>query len=220
MLYLSVWILLLSWTPLQSADSALLAGTFESQRLHVRVRLPIGWRVVSAGTLEDEQIEFWKDAEDGPRIQIISYPFPISDGSDIDKVQTELGEALKRKFPDLRVDQETKLVHQGNPAIEVMATLPANDTYYHVLQRCLFARGRIFIITCASFESSFLSDLPSFRACLDSLEVLGGILDLDSTETGGPLFTARTMGFVGLGFLVMGFFLRRISIARLGRIGH
>ncbi len=219
MLYLSLSVLLL-WSPLQPNDESLLGGAFENRRLHLRVRPPAGWKIVSAGATEDEPIEFWKEGENGPRIQITSYPYPISDGSDIDKVQAELSEALKRKFPSLRVDQETKLIHQGNPAIEVMATLPAGDTYYHVIQRCLFARGRLFIITCASFESSFLSDLGTFRACLDSLEVLGEIFEPDPAADGVPLFTARTAGFVGFGLMAFGFFLRRFSVARLDRIGR
>ena len=117
------------------------------------------------------------------------------------------------------MDQETRLIHQGNPAIEVMATLPAADTYYHVIQRCLFARGRLSIITCASFESSFLSDLGTFRACLDSLEVLGEIFEPDPAGD-GPLFTARTAGFVGFGLLAFEVFLRRFSVARLDRAGR
>ena len=219
MLCLSLSVLLLL-APLQPNDGSLLGGVFENRRLHLRVRPPVGWKIVSAGVTEDEPIEFWKDGDNGPRIQITSYPYPISEGSDIDKVQAELSEALKRKFPNLRVDQETKLIHQGNPAIEVMATLPAADTYYHVIQRCLFARGRIFIITCVSFESSFLSDLSSFRACLDGLEVLGEIFEPDPAGDSVPLFTVRTAGFVGFGFLALGFFLRRFSAARLDRIGR
>ncbi len=217
---LSLWVLLWSWALPQSADPPLLGEAFENRRLHIRVNGPAGWQLVNDGSSEDEPIEFWKEGENGPRIQITSYPYPISDGSDIDKVQAELSEALKRKFPNLRVDQEKKLIHQGNPAIEVMATLPAADTYYHVIQRCLFARGRIFIITCASFESSFLSDLGSFRACLDSLEILGEIFEPGPAGDGVPLFTARTAGFLGFGFLAFGFFLRRFSVARLDRIGH
>ena len=216
-LSLLVWLL---WSPLQPSDGSLLGGAFENRRLHLRVRPPVGWTIVSAGTTEDEPIEFWKEGENGPRIQITSYPYQISDDSDIDKVQAELSEALKRKFPNLRVDQETKLIHQGNPAIEVMATLPADDTYYHVIQRCLFARGRIFIITCASFESSFLSDLGSFRACLDSLEVLGEIFESGTPGDSVPLVTSSTVGFLGFGFLAFGFFLRRFSVNRIDRIGR
>ena len=165
MLYLSLSVLLL-WSPLQPNDESLLGGTFENRRLHLRVRPPAGWKIVSAGATEDEPIEFWKEDENGPRIQITSYPYPISDGSDIDKVQAELSKALKRKFPSLRVDQETKLIHQGNPAIEVMATLPAADTYYHVIQRCLFARGRLshhylcLVRIIVSFRPQHLSSLP------------------------------------------------------------
>ena len=218
MLYLSLAVLLL-WYPLQPNDGSLLGGAFENRRLHLRIRPPAGWKIVAAGTTDDEPIEFWKEGENGPRIQITSYLYPISTGSEIDKVQAELSEALKRRFPNLRVDQERRLVHQGNPAIEVMATLPAADTYYHVLQRCLFARGRIFIITCASFESSFLSDLATFRACLDSLEVLGELFEPDPTSE-DPLFTARTAGFVGFGFLTFGFFLRRFSVSRLDRFAR
>ena len=219
MLCLSLSLLLLL-SPLQPGDVGLLGGAFENRRLHLRVRPPAGWKIVSSGATEDEPIEFWKDGENGPRIQITSYPYPISDGTDIDKIQAELSEALKGKFPNLRVDQETKLIHDGNPAIEVMATLPAADTYYHVIQRCLFARGRIFIITCASFESSFLSDLRAFRACLDGLEVLGEIFEPVPAGNGVPLFTGRIAGFVGFGFLAFGFFLRRFSVARLDRIGR
>lgn len=220
MLNVSLWVLLWSSALSPSTESPLLGETFESRRLHVRVRPPAGWRLVSTGASQDEPIEFWKAEEAGPRVQITSFPYPLSDGSEIDQVQAELAEALVRRFPDLRVDQETRLVHGGHPAIEVMATFSMDDTYYHVIQRCLFARGRIFIITCASFESSFLSDLATFRASMDSLEILDGIFDLNPTSSQTPLITFRTMGMLVFGSLITGFFLRRLSVAKLGRMSN
>ena len=75
MLYLSLSVLVL-WSPLQPGDESLLGGTFENRRLHLRVRPPAGWKIVSAGATADEPIEFWKEDENGPRIQITSYPYP------------------------------------------------------------------------------------------------------------------------------------------------
>jgi hypothetical protein len=222
MLNLSLSLLLLSpaLPPSADAPAGLLGEPFENRRLHIRIRPPAGWQMVSAGSSDNEPIEFWESDEGGPRLQITSYPYPIPDGSQIEKVQAELRQALLQKFPDLRVDRESSLMHRGDPAIEVMATLAVEDTYYHVLQRCLFAHGRIFIITCASFESSFLSELPSFRASLDSVEVLEEIFGSHASNGPSSLITSRTLGLSGFGFLLAGIFLRRLSIARLNRSGR
>lgn len=220
MMNLSLWVLLWSWALPQSADSPLLGVAYENRRLHIRVRGPAGWQLVNDGSSENEPIEFWKEGESGPRVQIVSFPYPLSDSPPIDELQEELAKALVRKFPDLRVDHETRLVHQGYPAIEVMATLPVNDTYYHVIQRSLFARGRIFIITCASFESSFLAELPTFRACLESIEILDEIFDFGSTSRQPPLLTSRTLGLFFLGLLPLGLLLRFASATRLNRMIH
>ncbi len=218
MLNVSLWVLLWSWVLPPSADSPLLGATFENRRLHIRVNGPAGWHLVNDGSTEDEPIEFWKDGESGPRVQIVSFPYALSDASAIDEVQEELARALVETFPSLRVGQERRLVHRGHPAIEVTATLPVDDTYYHVIQRSLFARGRIFIITCASFESSFIAELPVFRASLESVEVLDEIFDFSVSNQKPPLVTSRTIGVFCFGFLILGLLLRHISAARLRRM--
>jgi hypothetical protein len=220
MLQLSLGIFLLSWTALAPSANPLLGETFENERLHLRIRPPAGWRLVSAGANGDDPVEFWKEDEYGPRLQINAGPYPVTDPSDIDRVQRELARALQQKFPNLEVIGETKLSYQGHPAIEVTATLTVSDTFYHVIQRCLFAHGRLYIITCASFESSFLYDLPAFRAALDSFEVLDDVADLKS---GGShrdaLVSNRTIGVVTLSLFALGLLLRRLSISRLTRMG-
>src|SRR3972149_10175390 len=115
MLNVSLWFLLWSSALSPSTESPLLGETFESRRLHVRVRPPAGWRLVTAGASQDEPIEFWKAEEAGPRVQITSFPYPLSDGSEIDQVQAELAEALVRGVPDPRVGQETRLGPGGHP---------------------------------------------------------------------------------------------------------
>ena len=87
---LSLWVLLWSWALPQSADSPLLGAAFENRRLHIRVNGPAGWQLVSDGSSEGEPIEFWKDGESGPRVQIVSFPYALSDASAIDEVQEEL----------------------------------------------------------------------------------------------------------------------------------
>jgi hypothetical protein len=101
-----------------------------------------------------------------------------------------------------------------------MATLDIGDTYFHVIQRCLFARGRIYFVTCASFEASFLQDLPVFRASLESIEILGSIFDPDAglTET-GHLIELYTAGLFAIGLAVCATIVRFISIARMKRSG-
>ena len=217
---LSIWVLLWSWTVSQAADAPILGAVFENRRLHIRVQGPAGWRLVQDGSSEDEPIEFWKEGEGGPRIQIASFPYPLSDSSDIDEVQEELARALVERFPNLRVGQERRLVHQGHPAIEVTATLPVEDTYYHVIQRSLFARGRIFIITCASFEGSFIAELPVFRASLESVEILDEIFDFGVSDQGVPLVTLRALGGFCFGLLLLGLLLRHVSATRLKRMTH
>lgn len=218
MLNLSLWVLLWLGTPKQATDTPVVGAAFENRRLHLRVHPPDGWQLVSNGSSDDEPIELWKQGAGGPRIQIVSFPFPLSDGSEIDEVQEELARALVSKFPKLRVGQESRLVHQGHPAIEVTATLPVEDTYYHVVQRSLFAHGRIFIITCASFESSFLSELPVFRAFLESLEILDDPLDLDPANRRPPLVSSRTLGASCFGLFLAGLLLRQVSAAKLRRM--
>jgi hypothetical protein len=193
---------------------------FENERLHIRFRPPAGWRLVHAGLGGDEPVEFWQDGEYGPRIQIDSFPYELSESSTLDDAQRELSVALKRQFPELEIIKETTLTHKGHPAIEVMATLPAGDTYYHVIQRCLFARRRIYILTCASFESSFLQDLPVFRACLESVEIMGDIYDPDrGLAKTGHLIPGHTLAMIAICLAASGFILRQVSIARLKRLG-
>jgi hypothetical protein len=139
----------------------------------------------------------------------------LSDSTDIDEVQEELARALVERFPTLRISQERRLVHRGHPAIEVTATLPVEDTYYHVIQRSLFARGRIFIITCASFEGSFIAELPVFRASLESVEILDEIFEFGVSNQGAPLVTLRTLGGFSFGLLLLGLLLRHVSATRL-----
>lgn len=220
MLNVSLWVLLSTWALPQSADTPSLGAAFENRRLHIRVKPPAGWRLISDGSSDDEPIEFWKEGEGGPRIQIASFPFPLSDSTDIDEVQEQLARTLVDKFPALRMGQEKRLVHQGYPAIEVTATLPVNDTYYHIVQRSLFARGRIFIITCASLEASFIAELPVFRACLESVEILDEIFDFGASNREAPLVTGRDLGAFGFGILLLGLLLRRASTSRLRRMNH
>jgi len=217
MLNLSLWVLLWAVPPAPSADSLVLGEPLENQRLHIRVQGPAGWQLVHDGSSDKEPIEFWKDGEAGPRIQIASFPYPLSDSSDIDAVQKELARALVDRFPTLQVGEERKLLHRGHPAIEVTATLPVDDTYYHVIQRSLFARGRIFIITCASFEGSFIDELPAFRACLESVEILEDLFDFSPDRT-APLATGRMLGGLGFVFFLFGFLLRFVSTTKLKRM--
>ena len=200
----------------QAAPDFATEEVFENRRLRLRVSPPPGWRLVSEGSSDDEPIELWKEGEGGPRIQIVSFPFPLSHDSEIDDVQEELARALVAKFPSLDVGQESRLVHQGHPAIEVTATLPVEDTYYHVVQRSLFAGGRIYIITCASFESSFIYELPTFRSFLESIEILENGLDLASPNRRPPLVSSRILGAFGFSIVLLGFFLRQISARKLG----
>ena len=220
MLSLSLCVLLWSWTLPQSADPPLLGSAFENRRLHIRVKGPAGWRLVHDGSSEGEPIEFWKEGKGGPRVQIASFPYPLSDNSEIVEAQEELTRTLARKFPGLRVAQEKRLVYQGHPAIEVTATLPVDDTFYHVIQRSLFARGRIFIITCASFESSFIAELPAFRASLESVEILDEVFDFGSAHQQPPLLTSRILGVFLFGSVLLGFLLRYLSASRLKRMSH
>ena len=218
MLNLSLWVLLWAATPPPSPDTPVLGETFENQRLHVRVQGPAGWRLVQDGSSDKEPIEFWKEGESGPRIQLASFPYPLSDSSDIDTVQEELARALIDRFPTLRVGEERKLLHRGHPAIEVTATLPVDDTYYHVIQRSLFARGRIFIITCASFEGSFIDELPVFRAFLESVEILDDLFDFSDSDRRAPLLTTRMLGGFSFAFFLCGLLLRHVSTHKLKRM--
>jgi len=218
MLNLSLWVLLWSGTLPQVTDLPVAEGVFENRRLQIRVQPPTGWRLVKDGSSDDEPIEFWKADEAGPRIQIVSFPFQLSGSAEIDEVQEELARALVSKFPNLRVGQENRLVHQGHPAIEVTANLPVEDTYYHVVQRSLFAHGRIFIITCASFESSFISELPTFRAFLQSVEILDDPFDIDFADPQTPLVTSRIVGAFSFGVVLLGFLLRHVSASKLRRL--
>lgn len=220
MVYLSLWVLLWSGTLAPGVDSPVSGAVFENRRLHIRVTGPAGWHLVKDGSSDGEPIEFWKEGEGGPRVQIASFPYPLSDSADIEQAQEELARALLERFPTLRVGQERRLVHRGHPAIEVTATLPVDDTYYHVIQRSLFARGRIFIITCASFEGSFIAELPVFRACLDSVEILDDIFDFGNSNPMPPLVTMRTLGGFLFGLLLSGFVLRYLSTTRLKRMTH
>jgi hypothetical protein len=165
-------------------------------------------------------VEFWKHDEYGPQIQIDSYPYELPESATLEDAQKELARALTGQNPDLEIIEERTLTHREYPAIEVMATLDVGDTYYHVLQRCLFARGRIYFVTCASFESSFLQDLPVFRASLESVEILGDIFDPEAglTKT-GHLIKRHTAGLFAICLAVCAFTLRCISIARMKRMG-
>jgi hypothetical protein len=197
---------------LQAPSAGVLGEPFESARSHVRFRPPAGWHQAS-----EEPLEFWKADEYGPRIQIAMFPYELSDPSNIEDAQKELSYALTQQFPDLDIHNQRQLTHRGHPAIEVMATLEIGNTFYHVIQRCLFAEGRIYIITGASFEASFLEDLPVFRTSMDSVEVLSRIFNLDS-EGAVSLIDERQLGAMAVGLVVFGFILRRISLAKLKRM--
>ncbi len=164
--------------------------------------------MANAGLTSNEPVEFWKDDEYGPRIQINSFVSDFAAPSDINQAQRKASRSLSQQFPDLEVVQETKLVHEGNPAIEVMAVVKTDNNNYHVIQRCIFARERVFVITCAAFESSFLAELPTFRQSMNSIEILGDR---------GPLIRPATYAALLVGFVASGFILRRISLARLKR---
>lgn len=214
----SIGVVLWFLTTSLGLSSVLREKPFVHERLHFRLRPPNGWHLANEGLTRNEPVEFWKDNEYGPRIQIFSFPFDLATPANLDEAQMELSRTLKEQFPGLKIVDEQKLSHQGNPAIEVMATLQIEDTYYHVIQRCLFAEGRIYIITCASFESTFLSDLPVFRACLNSVEVLGDIYDPDfAGERSGHLVQPTTFGWVAGGLALLGLVLRRVSSTRLGQ---
>ncbi len=210
------WSFLLTST---AAAATPLGELFVNERLHLSLRPPEGWHLANEGLNKDEPVEFWKKDAYGPRIQILSYAFPTK-STDLDEAQRELSRTLHEQFPGLDIVQEKQLSHHGHPAIEAMATLQIEDTYYHVIQRCLFARGRIYIITCASFESTFITDMPVFRACLDSVEILGEIYNPDFVgEHTGHLVQPSVFAWTVLGFAVSGFILRRFSSHRLNKRG-
>src|SRR3972149_5673703 len=94
MLHASLWVLLWSSALSPSTESPLLGETVDNRPLLVRVRPPAGWRLVSTGASQDEPVEFWKAEEAGPRVQITSFPYPLSDGSEIDQVQAGPGGGL------------------------------------------------------------------------------------------------------------------------------
>lgn len=201
------------------AQGDLLGEPFEHERFHLRFRPPAGWRLVNQSAFGNEPIEFWKSSEYGPRIQITAFPYELQDPSNLDLVQQELAAALTRQFPSLTIVQEKQLDHRGSPAVEVLATLAIDNTYYHVIQRCLFARGRIYIITGASFESTFLDELPTFRASLDSVEILGLIFDPASGRARtGHLIQPRTAAGLFVASFVAALLMRRISTRRLRRM--
>ncbi len=205
---------------LPGLGTELLDESFDNERLHLRLRPPAGWFLANDGPIEGEPVEFWKDDANGPYIKIDSYPFELPDPSNLDDVQRELARALTSQNSDLDIVEEKSLTHNGDPAVEVMATLEIDNTYYHVIQRCLFARGRVYIMTCASFESTFLQDLPVFRAFLASVEILGEIYDPDAgLAKTGHLIKSHTAGVLALCLAVCGFTLRRISIVRMKRLG-
>jgi hypothetical protein len=212
----TVWLVATStW----SQDKDILDERFLNERLRISVRPPKGWHLANEGLQGTEPVEFWKTDQFGPRIQVYSFPFELDDPSNLDETQRALARALLQQFPDLKIVNEKKLTHQGSPAIEVTATLEIGDTYYHVIQRCLFAEGRIHIITCASFESSFIYDLPLFRASMDSAQILGSIYSPDQTlRVGGHLLQPSTLGWLAIGCFVSGLVMRQISSARLKRI--
>ncbi len=213
----AVWLVIAASTWSQGNDP--LGERFLNERLRISVRPPIGWHLANEGLTGVEPIEFWKTDQYGPRIQVYSFPFELDNPSDLDETQKELARALFQQFPDLQIVNEKQLTHHGSPAIEVTATLEIGDTYYHVIQRCLFAEGRIHIITCASFESSFIYDLPFFRASMDSVQVLGAIYSPDQTHrVGGHLLQPSTLGWLAIGCLLSGLVMRQISNSRLKRM--
>jgi hypothetical protein len=218
------WRVLILWFLASSTAPAAipLGRPFVNERLHVRIRPPKGWLLAAKGLNKDEPVEFWKEDAYGPRIQILSYAFPV-EMTDLEEAQKELSQTLLEQFPGLDIVEEKQLSHKGHPAIEVMATLEIEDTFYHVIQRCIFARARVFIITCASFESTFISDMPLFRASLDSIEILGDIYDPNfAGGRRGHLVRPSALGAGLAVFLVAGFILRRFSAARLRNreLGH
>jgi hypothetical protein len=195
-----------------------LGDRFLNERLRISFRPPIGWHLANEGLKSADPIEFWKTDEYGPRIQIYSLPFELDGPSGLDETQRQLSRALLKQFPDLRIVDEIQITHNGHPAVEVTATLDIGDTYYHVIQRCLLAEGRIHIITCASFESTFIYDLPLFRASMDSVQILGAIYSPDQTHrVGGHLLQPSTLGLLAIGCFISGVVMRQISKARLKR---
>jgi len=212
MFFVSIGFVLWLLGAVQGSGLELLGEPFDNERLHLRFRPPAGWHMVHGGLSGDDPIEFWKNDEYGPRIQINAFPYELSTSSDVDKARGELFRNLSRQFPDLEVIHEAKLVYRGIPAIEVTAKLDTDNDTFRVLQRCLFARGRIYVITCATFESSFLVELPTFVLSLESVEIL-------DDET-GPLIRPATFAVGLVGFLASGLILRRASLTRLKEMQH
>jgi hypothetical protein len=209
-------VLLLAIQPPSSPSGEVL----ENARLRLRIHPPAGWRVVNDGALGGE-IELSKGQQEGPRILVNVFPFVLEDPSDLAKAQRELSAVLTGRFPDLRVVQEKQLTHQGNPAIQVIATLPLEENFYHVVQRCIFAGRRVYIVTCASFEGSFVTDLPTYYAFLDRVEILGPASAFSGGQSPGQHLVSPYLA--GLGALVLlpaALLLRRISVARLERLGR
>jgi len=215
---LTAGLLLLTLQPPQTRGSV--GDVVENQRLRLRLHPPRGWRLVKDGSLSDE-MELAQSGAEGPRIVINVYPFELDDPSDLSKTQRELSALLLRRFPDLRVVQEKQLSHGEHPAIQVVATLPLQDDFYHVLQRCIFAGRRVYVVTCASFEGSFVSDLPTYYAFLDRVEILGpGTAASSDPSAVQHLASPRLAGLVGLALIPVGLLLRRLSMSRLKRLGR
>ncbi len=215
---LAAILLLLTLPPPEAGSAA--GDVVENQRLRLRLHPPRGWRVVKDGSLSDE-MELEQGGGEGPRIVINVYPFELDDPSDLSKTQRELSAILLRRFPNLRVVQEKQLSHGEHPAIQVVATLPLQDDFYHVLQRCIFAGRRVYVVTCASFEGSFVSDLPTYYAFLDRVEILGpGTAASRDPSAVQHLASPGLAGLVGLAFIPVGLLLRRLSVSRLKRLGR
>ena len=196
-------------------STALAAEPFVDERLFVRFHPPVGWQQVEEGVAFHSIV--FRDSRDAiATIQIDSIPYEIEDPSELESVQRQLRDALLQQFESLQIVEERPVRHGDEQltAIEVSAKLPTENTFFHVVQRCFFARGRVYIITAGTYESTLLGLLPTFRAAIQSVEVLDPFLDAGSAV---PLIPPRNLMIVFAGVLVSIPVLRSISKAKLAR---
>jgi hypothetical protein len=203
-----------AFTLLMSSSAA--AESFESRAWRLRLETPAGWRLVSDGSARGGAVEFRPVATEGARIVVESQPFDSPGASDLGMIRRQLSSEIHNRYPEVTVVRETESRHGDYPAVEVIATLHLDDDAYHVLYRCVFARGRIYIFACASFESSFVTDLATYRTFLDRVEILSSEAAA-ALSTRPPLLTPLQVALGLLLFLPAGWLLRRASLARLSR---
>lgn len=202
---------------LLQVSTALASEPYVDERLFVSFYPPAGWVRVEED-VGSHSILFQDPAQALASIQIDSFPYEIEKQRQLKNVQRELRRELRKQFPSLEIVDERSLTHGADtyPAIEITGTLPTGNTSFHVMQRCLFARGRIYVITAGTYELTFLQLIPTFRAAIQSVEVLAPVFDAEAHGR-GPLLPVNQLLVVLSTVLVSVPIVRRISQAKLER---